>query len=124
MQSALNRDRPRCDRFRTAGSPTPRGMLTSCSRLTPRRGSTGQDIHLAETNTDYITVLRAVRIKRPRAPKGWRCTFCGKGDTKKNPAYEYDFSTASSIPLKYFHHPDCIQKHWEQELLNRRGVWA
>jgi hypothetical protein len=77
-----------------------------------------------EIDTDYITELRLVKIKRPRAPKGWRCMFCGKGDTKKNPAYEYDFSTASSISVKYFHHPDCLWKHWEEERLKRPGVWA
>lgn len=76
-------------------------------------------------DTDFIYEFQLVKKPRPRAPKGWRCSFCGKGDTKKRPAYEYDISTASAQPLKVWHHPDCIHKHWNEEWAKRpSGVYA
>jgi len=71
---------------------------------------------MAKTDSDYMTVLRAVRIKRPRPPKDWKCPGCGKPDTKANPAYEYDLSTASFQPIKVFWHPACLEESWRKWL--------
>jgi hypothetical protein len=76
-------------------------------------------------DTDYIYALEVVKQPRPRAPKDWRCLYCHKGDTQKNPAYEYDISTASAQPMKVWHHPACIEKHWEKEWADRPpGLYA
>lgn len=76
-------------------------------------------------DTDFIYEVELVRKPRPRAPKNWRCPYCGKGDSKKRPAYEFDMSTASFQPMKVWHHPDCLQKHWEEQWAKRPpGLYA